>query len=76
MKSQFIKDVETFSNQMAERLPLSNEGGIIIMATDGKEVVTGIIAKPHQRKVLVECLLANEDIQNDVIEIIDECDSK
>lgn len=71
MKSQFIKDVETFSTQMAERLPLSNEGGIIIMATDGKDVITSIIAKPHQRKVLVERLLANEDIQNDIIEIIE-----
>lgn len=76
MKSQFIQDVEEFASQMAERLPITREGGIIIMATDNKDIVTGIIATPSYRKTLVERMLTNEDIQNDVIEIVEESDNE
>lgn len=76
MKSKFIQDVEAFASKMSERLPLTREGGIIIMATDNKDVATCIIATPSSRKTLVERMLANEDIQNDVIEIVEESDGE
>lgn len=72
MKSQFIQDVEAFAYQMAVRLPITHEGGIIIMAADNEDVAKCIIATPSCRKILVEHILADGDIQNDVIKIIEE----
>lgn len=72
MKSQFIQDVETIAKQMAARLTVTGEGGIIIMATDDNNVAKCIIARPSHRKDLVEHLLADEDIQNDVLKIVSE----
>lgn len=75
-KSKFIQDVEAFANQMAKRLPVTREGGIIIMAIDRNEIMTSIIAKSADRKDMVERMLINEDIQNDVIKILEESESE
>lgn len=75
-KSQFIQDVKAFANQMAERLPITHEGGIIIMATDSEDVAKCIIATPSCRKNLVEHMLADEDVQNDVLKIMSEYDNE
>lgn len=72
MKSQFIQDVEAFARQMADRLPETNEGGIIIMATDNKDIAHCIIARPSHRKDMVQRLLCDEDIQGDVLSIIND----
>lgn len=76
MKSQFIQDVEAFAFQMAERLPITHEGGIIIMAADNEDVAKCIIATSLCRKNLVEHMLADRDIQNDVIKLIEESGSE
>lgn len=70
MKSQFIQDVEAFAQQMADRLPVTNEGGIIIMAVDDTDVAHCVIAKPSHRKDMVQRLLCDEDIQGDILNII------
>ena len=76
MKSQFIQDVEAFAHQMAERLPVTHEGGIIIMATDNKDVTKCIISTPSCRKDLVERMLVDKDIQSDVLKIMLEHESE
>lgn len=75
MKSKFIQDVENISKEMAERLPETKEGGIIILAVDdskdGDTLVSIIANKIHKRK-LVRSFLLKEDLLKDIIEVLEE----
>lgn len=72
MKSQFIQDVEAFAQQMAERLPKTNDGGIIIMAVDDKDIIKCIISRPSHRNCMIQNLLCDEDIQQDILSVIED----
>lgn len=72
MESKFIQDVEAFAQQMAGRLPVTNEGGIIIMATDNKDITPCIIAENSHRKDMLVRLFEDEDVQQTFLEIVAE----
>lgn len=74
MKSEFIQDVEELSKDMAERLPATKEGGIIILAVDDSndgDVLVSVIANKAHKKQLVRSFLSNPDIQQEIIEVLE-----
>lgn len=74
MKSEFIQDVEKFSKDMAERLPETKEGGIIILAVDDSndgDVLVSVIANKTHKRQLVRSFLSNEDLRQDIIDVLE-----
>lgn len=76
MRSEFIQDVEALAKAMAERLPKTKEGGIIILAVDdcadGEELVSIIANKVHKRQ-LVRAFFSKEELQHDITDFL-ECE--
>lgn len=72
MENTLIKDVEEYAKIMAERLLKTKEGGMIILASDGEIVACAKIAKrSHIKSMLIE-LLADDNIQEILAEILND----